>query len=215
MAQVVIPIVGITLAEAAKALGIAGISWGGTKIFESVSKAVKGATDPNEATKKQLENALTELNKIKASIHDVHDQIRNLRIETKIDQIQEHVDIINALYDQYTTPAAALAEAAKICDSDPHHQLQKCVHRCTEVGKQVIKEIHPALVHINIALVDQGDQGLLHLLQAEHVSENKDFLAQYWTLKAALLKYFLVEARAIVLLDLANEDDTGVWPERG
>ncbi|EHK23922.1 uncharacterized protein TRIVIDRAFT_221169 [Trichoderma virens Gv29-8] len=207
MAQVLIPIVGITLAEAGKSLGLAGISWAGTKVFQAVADAVVEKTDPNEAVKRKLETALGELGKIKTSIHDLSVQIRDLRIETKVDQLQTQVDNIEALYDQYTNAAAALAKAAETHASNPH-QYQQCVHRCTDVGKQVIKDVYPALKHINTALVEQGEQSLLHLLHTAHVNDNKDFLAQYCMLKAALLKYFLIEVKAMVLFDLAKQDDT-------
>lgn len=207
MAQVAIPLIGMTLEEAIKALGLAGVSWGGTKIFEATYKSASGQPNADEDTKKQLSHALKELDDIKKSIHNVQTQMSSLRIETKVDQVQEHVDNVNSMYDQYTIAVGALAEASTTKAANPG-LYQKCTHRCTEIGKQVIKDVYPAVVHINTSLVDRGDQSLLHLLHTQHVSESKDFLAQYGALKAALLVYLLVEARAILLLDLASKDDT-------
>jgi hypothetical protein len=146
---------------------------------------------------------LQELEKIKTSLHSVSVQIRDLRIDTKIDYLQDPVDKIHVLYDQYMNAAAALPKAAQTHASDPK-RYKNCVERCQAVGVQVLKKIYPALEQINPALV--GNQSLLDLLHTAHFNHKKDFLAQYCTLKVVLLKYFLVEFHAIVLFDLARQD---------
>lgn len=210
---VLIPIIGLTLAEAGKAIGVAALSWASTKVFQAAEEAVMGKTDANADVKAKLDGALKRLGTITTSIKGVSVQIRDLRIDTKTDHVQEHVDDISALYDQYTIAATALVDAAAGDSPDPD-EYDKCVNRCTKIGAQVIEKVYPALVHIHTALVEQGDSNsLLSILHAAHVADGKDFLAQYCLLKAALLRYFLVEAQAIVMLDLARQDDTVAFSE--
>jgi hypothetical protein len=111
-APLLIPIVGITLAEALKTLDIATISWGGTKVLQAAANLATGTTDPSDQIKTQLTSALIDLESIKSSIHDVSIQIQDLRIDTKIDQLQVQINDISALYDRYTIAAVALGKAA-------------------------------------------------------------------------------------------------------
>jgi hypothetical protein len=207
MAAVLIPIVGVTLAEAQKSLGLAAISWGGTKVLQFATNVVTGAVDPADQIRTQLATAIKDLEHIKSSIHGVSIQIRDLRIDTKVDQLQTQVDNIHALYDRYTIAAVALAKEAQNHASNPE-VYASCVSRCTLLGNEVVNgDLYRSLTHINSALVENGDQSLLALLHAAHVNDGKDFLAQYCILKVVLLRYFLVEVQAIVLFDLARQDD--------
>jgi hypothetical protein len=204
MAAVRIPIVGVTLAEAQKSLGLAAISLGGTKVLQFATNVVTGAVDPADQIRTQLATAIKDLEDIKSSIHGGSIQIRDLRIDTKVDQLQTQVDNIHALYDRYTIAAVTLAKAAQNHASDPE-VYASCVSRCTLLGNEVINgDLYRTLTHINSALVENGD---LALLRAAHVNDGKDFLAQYCILKVVLLRYFLVEVQAIVLFDLARQDD--------
>lgn len=54
---VLIPIIGLTLAEAGKAIDVAALSWASTKVFQAAEEAVMGKTDANADVKAKLDGA--------------------------------------------------------------------------------------------------------------------------------------------------------------
>jgi hypothetical protein len=51
MAALLIPVIGLSLAEAGKKLCLAALRWGGPKIHSAVASAVTGANDPTDQIK--------------------------------------------------------------------------------------------------------------------------------------------------------------------
>ena len=96
-------LIDLTLGRVAKKRCLVGNSQGVTNVFQTVGVAIDPEpNDPIEPLKEKLNSALANLDRIKTSIHGLTVQIRDLRIETNVDQVQNHVDSIQAPYGQYT-----------------------------------------------------------------------------------------------------------------
>jgi hypothetical protein len=74
------------------------------------------------------------------------------------------------------------------------------------LGQRASNEVFPALRQIHVYLVGQGENSLLALLRKQSLKENNDMYVHYSKLRAVLIEYYLIQARAIELLKLVIAD---------
>lgn len=203
-------ILGITLTELGKQVGLFIVGAAATKTFNMITSS-SGTATPSQELQANVNEALNRLTSIRSEIAKMSGQIANqiahLQVSLKTDKLRDYVTSIEALDEMYWKATVALSEASKLEAGDAKmEQLRKCQQRNQELGQRVSNEIYPALVHVHVYLTKQGTDSFLNLVSQQSLKDNDDLYVHYCTFRAVLVYYYLVQSRAINLFETVVAD---------
>jgi hypothetical protein len=125
MSGVVAGLLGITLKEARKQVGLSFVSTAAGKVFAAILASEKQGADPE--VKKDVETALQQLRSVREDIKKTSTQIADFQVSTMTDIIQQQVTTLEALETQYFDALPTLSDAAKLpAGPDKDTQYGKC-----------------------------------------------------------------------------------------
>ncbi|KAF5020283.1 hypothetical protein F66182_7659 [Fusarium sp. NRRL 66182] len=204
MAQVLAGLLGITLAEVGKAIGLAVISAGTTKIFNLITD---DGSDPGAEVKAKLDKISADLQQVNESIRDLNKNIADMRLGIKTDLVQTYINDIDALYDQYMAALQALTRAVISPDSQQNRaDVQRERRRVAELGHLVANQIYKNVEQMHVFLAGQEKLSLLYLANLQSIRDSKDFIAHFVKMKTLLIAMYVPQQKALELLGYALAD---------
>ncbi|KAG9122917.1 hypothetical protein FRC07_000502 [Ceratobasidium sp. 392] len=204
MAQFVAGLLGITLAEAGKAVGLAAVSAITTKAFNLIFSGP--STQLDAGNQEVLQEFRTDLQALRTRIADIGEGVKALQLNVKTDLVRGYIGPINALSEQYWSAIDAMADAASLQPSkEKDLAYDSARKRSIKLGQRVTDEIYVNVKQMHTFLSGQGSQSLLALLNAQEL-DDCDFYAYFCRMKTHLLNYWAIEIKALSLLEFVQTD---------
>jgi hypothetical protein len=214
-------VLSITAKELGKEIGLSSISFGTNHLWMLLIND-PSAEDQLKVMQK-LDQVMEELKKVHTDISNLKSQVNKFQIDVKMDMVDGYVNNIESLYDHYFAAINAMAENAKdryarkpnaINESKPDDiitSFKKIQNRLKELGSRITNETYKDLRQIHNYLVNQEERSLFNLAHNFYISQ--DFYSYFCAMKLMHTRYFLVQKKALDMLNLVLDDSMIDFPD--
>jgi hypothetical protein len=207
LASMLLGLFSITAKELGKQIGMSSLSYGTNKVW-ILLVGESNAAQFNQVNQR-LDEVLGELSRVRSSISEVKTQIDGFRADVKTDNVNQYVNKIESLYDQYMAALDSLAEAVK--DGASGKAGAKAAReRLTQLGTLVANSVFDNVKQIDSLLAGAGNP-LFSIIHKDNIT--RDFLSYFCAMKSVFVRYYLVQTKAIFVMSLVAEDRTAKFVE--
>lgn len=201
MAQVV---AGFTLRWVLTEMGKAIPGAAGGWLFKVAADKLSGGDASTEKIRSDIKALANQVSQVQTSVDQLSKQLSNVLLELRFDRLTSLTTKITASYDGVFF---ALQECLNMpkdwTEQQRASKLQDARIRVEEILRLCVNELPTSLEGIHSLLNSQDSQSVLSLAKARSLDNSLDFLSYVCKMKAFALPFWIAEAKALSLLQMA------------